>query len=63
MAARLLLQERQKGDVPRDEHSQSLSVAVPRQNAVVHVEADAGAVVRHEVRVVSARHADLLDDD
>lgn len=63
MATGLFLQKRQEGDIPRDEHTESLSVAVSRQDAVVHVEADSCTVLCHEVRVVSARHADMLDDD
>jgi len=37
MATRLFLQECQKSHVPRNEHTQSLLVAVPRQNIAVHV--------------------------
>jgi len=37
MATRLFLQKREKSDVSRDEHTQPLLVAVPRQDAAVHV--------------------------
>lgn len=38
MATRLFLQERKKSHVPRDEHTESLLVAVSRQDAAVHVQ-------------------------
>jgi len=38
LAARLLLQERQKGHFPRDEHPQPLPLALPRQNPPLHVQ-------------------------
>lgn len=43
MAARhletgLLFQKRQEGHFPRDEHSESLPVALPRQNTALHVQ-------------------------
>jgi len=37
MATRLFLQEREKSHVSRDEHTQPLLVAVPRQDAAVYV--------------------------
>lgn len=37
MATRLFLQKREKSHVSRDEHTQPLFVAVPRQDAAVYV--------------------------
>lgn len=37
MATRLFLQEREKSHVSRNEYTQSLLMAVPRQNTPVHV--------------------------
>lgn len=37
MATRLFLQKRKKSHVPRNEHTQPLLVAVPRQDAAVYV--------------------------
>lgn len=59
----LFLQECQEGDFSRDEHSQSLFVALPWQNVAVYVEANVGFVVCHEIRIVSTWHSDMLDDD
>lgn len=38
MASRLFLQKREKRHLPRDDDTESLFVAVSRQNAVVYVE-------------------------
>lgn len=80
MATGRVLQKREAGYVPRNERTQSLPLAIPRQNIDLHgqvssgflaskrityllnalIQVDFGALLRHEVRIVSARHANLL---
>lgn len=63
VAARLVLQERQVGDIPDHDDSQSLHVAVQRQDDPVHGEADAAVVVRDELHHLPARHAGVQAAD
>jgi hypothetical protein len=57
VATRLLLQERQVGDLPDHDHPQPLRVVVQGQDDPVHGEADAEAVLRDELSHLPSRHA------
>ncbi|GIY47748.1 uncharacterized protein CEXT_523951, partial [Caerostris extrusa] len=50
--AGLLLQERQEGHLPGDDHPQPLHMALQRQDHTLHGQTDSSAFLRHEVRVL-----------
>lgn len=53
VATRFLLQERKVCDVSNDDDSESLHVALQRQDHSVHGEADAEIIVRYEFHHLS----------
>lgn len=53
LATGLFLQERQESHLPRNEHTESLSMALSRQNTALHVQVDTGSVLCDEVRILS----------
>lgn len=63
VAAWLVLQERQVGDVPNDDNPQSLHVVVQGQDDSVHGEAHVEAFVRDELHHLPARHAGVQAPD
>lgn len=54
VASGFVFQKCQIGDIPHDDHTKSLHVALQRQNDIVHGEIDIAIVVRHELCHLSA---------
>lgn len=57
VASRFLLQKRKISHISNDDHSESLHMAVQRQDDTVHGKVDFEAFMRHELPHLSSRHA------